>query len=393
VTCPPTTTRSTPTLPLGFDDSSLADTSPTASSTSAASKTSTPPSSGSSPSATSSLASVFGPELSVWLTGLTREECGQVAALVSLSPRQAKALGLLTSGTSGPRSTTSSQSAALQSSLASRLPARTASSGSTLYALTWKARATPAGQPICALRASARRTSDKDSGGLEQGWPTPSARDYKGESGAGRQERKGDPADTVPNAAPLAGWPTPVTQDASSSARTTTAAQKWQTDHSLATAHTSLDAARLAGWTTTTTRDWKDSGADIAPRADGRGRFNQLPRQANLAGWPTPNTLDTVDRQQLRPSRVATNRKSGYLTEDILHLKNNPQPARLTATGEMLIGSSAGMASGGQLNPGHSRWLMGLPREWDDCAPTVTRSSAKSRKPSSKPTSTSGGDQ
>jgi hypothetical protein len=103
--------------------------------------------------------------------------------------------------------------------------------------------------------------------------------------------------------------------------------------------------------------------------------------------------LDTVDRQQLRPSRVATNRKSGYLTEDILHLKNNPQPARLTATGEMLIGSSAGMASGGQLNPAHSRWLMGLPPEWDDCAPTAMRSSAKSRKPSSTPTSTSGGDQ
>ena len=32
---------------------------------------------------------------------------------------------------------------------------------------------------------------------------------------------------------------------------------------------------------------------------------------------PTPNTMDYIDRKQMRPSRAATNRKTGYLSEMI----------------------------------------------------------------------------
>ena len=94
---------------------------------------------------------------------------GLVPVRANLSARQAKELGLLTSGTSGLPGITSSQSVDLQKSLESRLQALTASAGSTLYKLTWKERATPLGRQICALRASGLRTSGSDS----TGWPTP----------------------------------------------------------------------------------------------------------------------------------------------------------------------------------------------------------------------------
>lgn len=94
---------------------------------------------------------------------------GQDPVPASLSARQAKEKGLLTSGTCGPPSSVSSASAALTSFLASRLQALTALHGSTLYRLTWKQRTTPAGRSIPALRASVPRTSDKGC----TGWPTP----------------------------------------------------------------------------------------------------------------------------------------------------------------------------------------------------------------------------
>lgn len=139
-------------------------------------------------SATSSLASGCGPTPCVAQGGPTTAPSGQVPALANLSARQAKAEGLLMSGTCGQRGRISLASTRLQLSLESRLQAHPAWSGSTLYTLTWKMRATPSGRPICALRASALHTSGSASGGL----PTPSGTSNHGKNHvAGRLDEWG----------------------------------------------------------------------------------------------------------------------------------------------------------------------------------------------------------
>lgn len=269
--------------------------------------------------------------------GPTTDKPGQAPARASLSARQAKEAGLLTSGIFGPHGTTSSASAALQSSLASRLRAKTASAGSTLYTLTWKQRVTPAGLSISALRASAPRTSVKDSTSSLKGWPTPNAIP-EGRGGLQSSAEK--------------------------------ALERKQQGH-----QTNLDdAVTLAGWPTPTSQDHSRGGKDPRPHDKGV----PLTQRAALAGWATPAAKEPGGTPE-----QALKRKEGLdCRQSVTHLSHQVQlvgPARLTASGEILTGSSAGMESGGQLAPEHSRWLTGLPPEWDVCAPTATRSLRRSR--------------
>jgi hypothetical protein len=85
---------------------------------------------------------------------------------------------------------------------------------------------------------------------------------------------------------------------------------------------------------------------------------------ALVAGWTTASATD--------------GERSGTVTA-AMSGSSLPQQAR----GLLATGSPAKTASPGQLSPEHSRWLMGYPPEWANCAPTATRSSRKSRPSSS----------
>jgi hypothetical protein len=211
--------------------------------------------------------------------GQTTDLFGPAPVLASPLAQQDAAQGRLTPDTSGPRCIGSSKSAALQSWLENRLQAGLGSSGSTVYPLTWKLRATPLGRQICALRASVRRISDRDC----IGWPTPNAEDAK----AGQSQAPGREQSSLPRTANWAGWETPAS------------------------------------------RDYRHANAQSYQERSGTKKGEQLANQAVHSG-PLPT------------------------------------------------GSHAETAKRGQLNPAHSRWLMGFPAEWDDCAPLVTRSSRKS---------------
>ena len=222
-----------------------------------------------------------------------------------------------------------SQARLCSESLQSALEANLNGPGSMIYQTVWKPHTTPLGRQIYRRRASARRTSDSEPSLVPSGWLTPMAgtpaQNGNNEAGNNDSSRK-----TVA----LSGWPTP---NAANGDRTA----------------------------------YKDFDKLMARKA--AGRQTNLQEIVMVAGWPTPTSRDHKDGKE------CPNVPLNALLGRVAWLTANPQAARITADGTMLTGCSAGMESGGQLNPAFSGWLQGFPEAWCHAALTAPLRKAPKR--------------
>lgn len=279
---------------------------------------------------TSSQASPAGRLRSTWLASGLTNNYGRVRHRASPSALPVNNSDNLTSDTLPPPLCASLTSASLQSCLVSRLQQQLENTGSMIYSLTWKDKATPAGRLYCQRQASVPRTKEIDCSLVLTDWPTPAVAAIT--NGVKIEHCKD--GRTKPN---KVGW-----------------------------------AAALCGWPTPTTRDHKDGAECLNVPIN-----SLLGRQVWQAAWPTPCANNAT-------GAGTSGREGGHNLQTAVSLT---QPIRITAIGQVLTGSDAGMENSGQLNPAHSRWLMGFPPEWDDCAVMAMPSSRKSRRNLSEPLS------
>lgn len=332
------------------------------------------------PNVTSSPVSVFGATPYAAPDGPTIGQCGPEVAPVPLSAlpekrspahnavaqslyrmlseqgysdaQLAATTGMRTAATSGLNFTGSSKSAALSSHLGNKLQEVTASLGATLYKQRWNLKITPSGVSLLAHVVSARQTFDSDSIGwlatTLSGWPTPvysSPNSLRGKGQDPLKRKAGGHSVNLQDAVTLCGWPTPRAAEAGP-------------DYAIA--------------------DLQNSGGI------------SLQTAPQFAGWSTPAASDGTGGKRPHPDTTMagqhpSGRKVNMGLASQVHIGFlNTEPARLTASGVLLTGSSAGMESGGQLNPSLSRWLMGLPIAWDIAALQVFSRLTRSRKAKKK---------
>ena len=123
-------------------------------------------------------------------------------------------------------------------------------------------------------------------------------------------------------------------------------------------AHTALtprtNGRECSGWPTPLASDKRGSA--------GKGK-KELPNIAKLAGWATPNTMDTLParNQEAMKRQFSTARKNRTAPAN---LREQVHPHLYPVSLAESIGSTAKTGNEGQLNPALSRWLQGLPEAW-----------------------------
>ena len=144
------------------------------------------------------------------------------------------------------------------------------------------------------------------------------------------------------------------------------------------------DQVRLAGWKTPCVPNGgriSGNSEDIGKHRDGTKAQIGLEKEAKLSGWQTPTC---------NPATYTGGNAPGFLPLPGEVKLSQWDPS--TDSGGKPIGYLLGpngweiVPASGQLNAAHSRWLMGLPKEWDDCGVTAMASLRKLRKRSSNPT-------
>ena len=224
--------------------------------------------------------------------------------------------------------------------------------GSPEYELTWKHWDTESDAPICALRASARRISDKDF----TGWPTTDASIAQDGEGLETWEKRRAAAKAkwgsktgngfgmpLTIAAKLSGWDkTPQASDGQGGVMEirpgTTGKYKLR------------DYAHLAGFNTQRATDGSNGGPNQANGA--------LSHDVSLAGWPTANKSDDQQGRMSREAALRNKSTFSSLSRTILSVPGTITELFLVPTGRRAV-----------LAPEFSLWLMGFPEAWTESAP------------------------